>query len=290
MKKLIAFIISFSLVLLCACSGNETSGDNYPKETVALTEHPNSFGEWGTDLLPEGFPSPVKGMHDLKIESGEPSKDTYRTNWVRLTFTCFEKNIYDFSNSLTSSGYIGGIKNIHAPTGYYYEGFNGAWQNGKNIVRVNSSKTLDSGEVEFVFDILECRDSFPAELEEKFPRFDGYAISTGKYYLYDENKTEVISRKFGGVLSDNSWYWDFGYEDAFIGVTMDEISAYENKLVKAGFGGECSTSVVDGCTVISYDLYKTVGENRYAVFVAYNQILKTLDIVYTNDASLFTGT
>ena len=290
MKRLIAFVISISLILLCACSGNETQTENSSNETVQTTEHPNSFSEWGTDLLPAEFPAPVKGMHDLKVESGNASEDTYRTDWVRLTFTCFEKAIYDFSNSLASNGYIGGIKNIHAPTGYYYEGFNGNWQNGKNIVRVNSSKTLDSGEIEFVFDILECRESFPAELAEAFPKFEGYAISTGKYYLYNDDKSEVISRKFGGVLSDNSWYWDFGYEDAFIGVSMDEITAYENALVKAGFGGECSTSVVDGCTVISYDLYKTVGDKRHAVFVAYNQILKTLDIVYTNDASLFTGT
>ena len=290
MKRLIAFIISILLVFLCACSGQETSLDNSTKETVALTEHPNSFTEWGTDLLPEDFPAPIKGMHDLKVESGEASEDTYRTDWLRLTFTCFEKDIYDFSNALASSGYVGGIKNIHAPTSYYYEGFNGNWQNGKYIVRVNSTKILDSGEIEFVFDILECRKNFPEELETEFPRFDGYTIATGKYYLYDESKTNVISRKSGGVLSDNSWYWDFGYEDAFIGVTMDEISAYENKLVEAGFGGDCSTTVVDGCTVISYDLYKMVGNKRYAVFVAYNQTLKTLDIVYTNDASLFTGT
>lgn len=290
MKRLIALIISISFIFLCACSDNETQIDNSTKETVATTEHPDAFSEWGTDLLPEDFPVPVKGMHSLRIESGKASEDTYRTDWVRLTFTCFEKDIYDFSNSLTSSGYVGGIKNIHAPTSYYYEGFNGTWQNGKNIVRVNSTKTLETGEIEFVFDILECRESFPAELAEAFPKFEGYAISTGKYYLYNDKKTEVISRKFGGVLSDNSWYWDFGYEDAFIGVTMDEISAYENALVDAGFGGDCSTSVVDGCTVISYDLYKTVGDKRYAVFVAYNQILKSLDIVYTNDASLFTGT
>ncbi len=287
MKKYIALFISIIFVILCGCSDNGKTVSEKPSSPAETTQHPNAFTEWGTDLLPENFPDPVQGMHDLKVESHKASEDTYRTDWVRLTFTCFEKDIYTFSNALDDCGYSGGVKNIFAPASYYFEGFNGYWQNGKHIVKISNTKILDSGEIEFVFDILECRESFLEGIEAEFPRFDGYAVSTGEYYLYNADKTEVISTKFSGITSDNSWYLDYGYEHAFIGVTMDQVSQYENKLVEAGFGGNCSTSVVDGCTVISYDLFKPVGDKMYAVFVAYNQTIKTLDIVYTNDSSLF---
>lgn len=290
MKKIIALSIVLMFIMLCGCSDNGKTVSDEPTVPVETTQHPNAFTEWGTDLLPEDFPAPVQGMHDLKVEFHEASEGTYRTDWIRLTFTCFEKDIYTFSNAFNDCGYSGGIKNIYAPASYYFEGFNGAWQNRKNIVRINTTKNLDSGEIEFTFDILECRESFLDGMEAIFPRFEGYAISTGEYYLYNTNKTEVISTNFSGIISDNSWYLDYGYEHAFIGVTVDELSAYENKLVEAGFYGQSSTSVVDGCTVISYDLYKSVGDKKYAVFAAYNQTTQTLDIVYTNDSSLFTGT
>ncbi len=290
MKKIIAFLILLSFIMLCGCSDNGKTPSSSPTDPVETTLHPNAFSEWNSTLIPEEFPDPVKGMHDLKIEAHKASEDTYRTEWVSLTFTCFERDIYSFSNALDECGYSGGIKNIFAPTSYYFEGFNGSWQNGKHIIRVSNAKLLDSGEIEFTFDILECRESFLEGIETEFPRFDGYAISTGKYYLYNDDKSEVISQKFSGIISDNSWYLDYGYEDAFIGVTTEELTAYENVLVEAGFYGNCSTSVVDGCTVISYDLFKTVGDKQYAVFAAYNQTIKLLDIVYTNDASLFTGT
>lgn len=288
MKKIIALLISLSLILLCGCSDNGKTISSSQTEPVETTRHPNAFTEWNSDLIPENFPDPIPGMHDLKIESGKASADTYRTDWVRITFTCFEKDIYEFSNRLSEKGYVGGVKNIHAPAAYYFVGFNGNWQDGKNIIRISKTNILDTGEIEFVFDILGCKNYFNEALESVFPKFGGYSIDDGLYYLYNDQK-EVISTKFAGALSSSSWYWDFGYERAFIGVTMDELTAYENILVEAGFSGNCSTSVIDGCTVISYDLFKDIGDESYAIFMAYNQSLKILDVVYTNDASLFMG-
>ncbi|MBQ4603334.1 MAG: hypothetical protein IJB16_01915, partial [Clostridia bacterium] len=83
------------------------------------------------------------------------------------------------------------------------------------------------------------------------------------------------------------WSWDFGFENTFIGVTLEEVEAYVNDLVNAEFSGSSATSVTDGCTVVSYDLIKETGNNTYGVFIAYNQILKTMDIVYTNDIYLY---
>ena len=53
------------------------------------------------------------------------------------------------------------------------------------------------------------------------------------------------------------------------------------------FSGSSATSITDGCTVVSYDLVKEIGDKVYGVFIVYNEILKTMDIVYTNNIYLY---
>lgn len=289
MKKFISAIIVLFMLFLCACSEQETTPDTTEQSEVSQTESQIDYiSEWGTDLLPANFPAPPESAHDLSIDSGSASVDSYRSDWVRIIFTCFERDIYEFANRLKANGYTGGVKNIASPSSYYPAGFIGNWHDGENLVRINNAQVIETGEVTFVFDIIKCTKSFPEALETIFPKFDGYAIGTGQYYKYNENM-EIVSREFDGTFGDNAWYWDFGFENAFVGVTLEQLTEYENILVEALFGGTSSTSVVDDCTVITYNLYKEIGDGVYAVFIAYNQTLQMLDVVYTNEPSLVTG-
>ncbi len=301
MKKTIAFILAFSMLFLCACSdkgenenNNTTTASAEQSPTVNTAETTSAAAttnsdveyvtEWGFDLLPEDFPAPPANTYNVEIDHGQANK-TYTSDWVRLQFTCPENEIYKFTNDFIKAGYTGGAKKIESPSTYFLAGFNGYWQNGKNYIRVAASEYSENGEITLLIDITECKDNFPDVLTSIFPKFNGFTKNAGIYNEYDENKNRT-GNEFIGSLNAKSWSWDFGFENAFVGVTEDDLSAYENELVNAGFSGTSATSVTDGCTVISYDLIKEVGETTYGVFIVYNQILKTMDILYTNDISL----
>lgn len=287
MKRLIAAVLCLSILALCACSKNETVEEIQTSVTESTT-HPNTFTEWDSELVPENFPKPQPGMHDLEITTGSAGENGYRSDYVRLTFICFEKDIYEFSNSLSECGYVGGVKNIPSPAAYYAEGFTGNWHDGKKLVTINGYEVLSTGEVKFVFDIIDCIESFPEALEPIFPKFVGYSKTAPTYRLYN-SKGEVVSEEFSGILGEGGWFWDFGFENAMVGVTMEQLNQYEIEMVDAGFGGNCITTYTDGCTVISYDMTKMIDGKIHGIYIAYNQSLKTMDVVYTNDISLVTG-
>lgn len=293
MKKFIALLLAFLLIFLCACSDKEnadteTTTDHTNNITAVLTTAKSvtseQISEWGSDLLPEDFPAPPNGTHDVIIEKNTPNEN-YSSDWVSIQFTCPENEIYRFTNNILKAGYIGGAKKIETPSTYYKAGFNGAWQNGKNLIRVAASQYNDKGEITVVIDITECKDNFPAVLTNIFPKLNAFSKNNGLYSEYDKDKNK-LENKFTGSLNAKSWTWDFGFERAFIGVTEAEVEAYVDKLVNEEFAGKSAVNTIDGCTVISYDLIKETDTCIYGVFMAYNQILKTLDIVYTNDATL----
>lgn len=300
MKKIIALTLAFSFIFLCACSdkNNDSSETTTAASTTAAavttavtvsgnnTEN-KTVSEWNSDLLPEDFPSPPGGTHDILIEKN-PADEKYSSDWVSIQFTCPENEIFRFTNNLIKSGYIGGTKKIDLSAKYYKPGFNGAWQNGKNLIRVSASQYNDKGEITVVIDITECKDNFPAVLTNVFPKFNGFSKNNGLYSEYDEDRNR-LDNEFTGSLNAKSWTWDFGHERAFVGVSEAELEAYIDELVNAEFAGQSATTVTDGCTVISYDLVKETETCIYGVFIAYNQILKTLDILYTNDAFLLIG-
>ncbi len=296
MKKIFAVFFAASTLFLCSCSNKNTD----TKDTTTSAEQPSVSAsilsttekhdnikystEWGTGLLPADFPPPPAKTHDIDIQKFE-ADESYTSGCISIQFTCPKNEIYKFTNDIIKAGYIGGAKAIDGPTQYYREGFNGSWQNGKNIIRVAVSKYEKNDELTLVIDITECKDNFPLVLTNFFPKFSGFSKNGGLYSEYDEDKNR-LDNKFIGSLNAKSWSWDFGHERAFIGVSETEVEAYVNELVKAEFGGSSSTTITDGCTVVSYDLVKKVGDSYYGVFIAYNQILKTMDILYTNDASL----
>lgn len=288
MKRITAAILALSILFLCACSGQNSNNDASTTANQQTESVTKSFSDWGSNLLPSDFPAPPASAYNISIDSGKASDNGYRSDFVRVIFTCFERDIYDFSNKLQANGYVGGIKNIQSHSTYYPEGFLGAWQNGVKLIRVNNAKINETGDITFVFDIIDCIDSFPEPLERLFPKFNGYSKGTGQYYRYNENQ-EIVSREFEGDFTQDAWYWDFGFENAFIGVTNEQLTEYENILVEEMFGGESSVTVADDCTFITYNLYKEIGGVLYGVFIAYNQTLRMLDIVYTNEPSLITG-
>ncbi len=299
MKKIISILLTVMLLMLCACSDNndeikststasgQTESDNQTT-TVSASKENNSveyISEWGIDGLPENFPPPPEKAHDFDYEHFE-ADDSYSSDWISIQFTCPQNEIYRFTNDIIKAGYTGGAKMIDAPSKYYKAGFNGAWQNGKNLICVSASRIEENGELTLVIDITECKDNFPSVLTNFFPKFNGFSANSGLFSEYDTDKNRLES-EFTGAFGSNTWSWDFGYERAFIGVTEADVDAYEIELVNAGFSGSSATSITDGCTVVSYDLVKETSNGKYlGVFIAYNQILKTMDILYTNDASL----
>lgn len=286
MKKTTAFLLALSMIFLYACSDNE----NTDTETTTVASTTNTtennttvryFTEWGIDLLPDDFPAPPSGAYNFEYENGEANK-AYASDWISIQFTCPENEIYRFTNELTKAGYIGGAKKIASPSSYFPSGFNGYWQNGKNYIRVAASQYGKNGELTLVIDIAECKDNFPMVLTSVFPKFNGYAKNSGLYNEYDENRNP-LDNEFIGSLNAKSWSWDFCFENAFVGVTLEEVETYVNKLDDADFSGTRSINAVDGCTVVSYDLVKEIDNNIYGVFIVYNQIFQTMDIVYSKN-------
>ena len=294
MKKTIALLLALSTIFLCSCSDKdeniETTATEQTSAVTNISETTKNnnveyINKWDIDRLPDDFPEPPSGAYNLEYEYNQ-ANDIYASDFVRIQFTCPENEIYRFTNDFIKAGYIGGAKKIEEPASYFKPGFNGCWQNGKNLIRISASQYEENGDLSILIDITECKDNFPMVLTSVFPKFNGYSKNSGLYNEYDENRNR-LNNEFIGSLNAKSWSWDFGFENAFIGVTLEEVEAYVNDLTNAEFAGKSITSVTDGCTVISYDLVKETNGKTYGVFIAYNQILKTMDIVYTNNIYLF---
>ncbi len=287
MRKLIALFISASMLFLCACSGQS---EKIEETTTPVTETTIKYStDWRSAPLPDNFPSPPEKMHDFYFSTGKGNESGagYRSDWVRLVFTCPESEFYLFSNKFSENGYIGGFKDIPKDATYYPVGFNGSWQDGEHLVHINKAIEKENDEITFTIDICECTDNFPEELTAIFPKFDGYSRNGGKYGYLEADGT--ISETYSKDSNKEKWYWDFGFRDAFVGVTLEEFEAYLQTLVEAYFAGESSAHYVDGCTVVSASLVKEVGEDVYGVFMVYNQVTKTLDIFYTNYIEFVVG-
>lgn len=293
MKKITAFILVFITLFLCACSDDSsvstpTDAQESLTELTVKTGRTSIITEWGTDLLPEKFPSPPQGTHDFSIATGlaDSAAFAYSTDFYRITFICPEYEIYSFSNELVSLGYKGGIKKFENAS-YYSDGYKGYWQNGETYIRIQQSTATDDGEMIFRIDIAPCVDNFPEALEKFFPKFNGYCMSIGSYCAHDGNGDQITD-EFEGSFAAPSWHWEFRFSNGFVGVEQEEFEKYFYDFEPAGFTGVLSSSTVDGCSVITGDLTKSTAEGVYGVFMVYNVNLKTLDIAYTNDASIYT--
>lgn len=298
MKKLFAVILVFATLFLCACTGRDSGTTDIPSSaastsSVQITATPNEsttapeiITEWGTDLLPADFPAPPEGTYDLLIGEGTPTsdEDSYTSEWIRLKFTCPEHSFYLFTNNLVENGYKGSVKKFTNAT-YYLDGFKGHWQNGDYIVTIFESKINLNGNYTFSIDIIPCNDNFPAELQEYFPKFNGFTVTAGNYCGHDSNN-EFLESTFGGSFAP-FWHWEFRFDEGFIGVEEKEFNEYCEALGKAGFAGPVVASTVDGCNVTSVDVVKTIDGISYCAYLLYNPSLKTLDIAYANNPEIY---
>ena len=278
-------------MFLSACSGNTSSGtasdaENNENISVQTTRY-NTITEWKTDLLPEKFPSPPKGTHDFSIVRGEGTKSAfaYTSDFVRLTFVCPEPEFYTFTNELSALGYKGDVKKIENGN-YYSDGFHGYWQNGEKFIAISDSTETDEGEYIFQIDVADCVDNFPQALEKVFPKFNGYCKSIGSFCGHDGNGDQITA-EYEGSLALPAWHWEFRFSNGFVGVEQVEFEKYFYDIEGSGYKGVLATNTLDGLTVMTGDLIKETAEGTYGVFMIYNINLKTLDITYTNDASIY---
>lgn len=289
MKKISAILLAIIMLFLCSCSDDNPAAtpSDAATEAASAAENSNIITEWKTDLLPEKFPSPPKGTHDFSIAKGEAATGdyAYTTDFLRITFICPEYEFFSFTNEMISLGYTGGSKNVTDGT-YYRDGFKGYWQNGETYVRINNSTKTDDGEVVFEIDIAKCVDNFPSALEKFFPKFNGYCMNQGTFCGHDGNGNRITT-VFEGSFAAPVWHWEFRFSGGFAGVEQVEFENYFYELEKLGFEGTISTNSVDGFSVMSGDMVKATPEGNYGVFMLYNLNLKTLDIAYTNDASVY---
>lgn len=295
MKKLSALLLAFILILLCSCSdsNNASTPTDASESEASSTTIKNGktpvITEWGTDLLPDSFPPPPNGTHDFTIEQKSAGADgsAYATDFLKLTFVCPEHEFYSFTNKLLELGYIGGSKKVTGGS-YYSDGYHGYWQNGETYIKIAKASEAESGEMIFELEVTRCTDNFPEALEQYFLKFNGYCIGKGSFCGHNGNG-EKIESEFTGSFGASSWHWEFRFGNGFAGVTREEFEDYFYAVEKSGYSGVLLTNTVDDFTIMAGDLVKSTPEGEYGVFMFYNTVLKTLEIAYTNDASIYTG-
>lgn len=294
MKKYFAFVLAISMIFLCACTGNDTGETTVTTSAVQTTSESEKviISEWNTDLLPADFPAPPEGTYNFEIAKGNHLTDAsdYASDWVRIRFTCPYVNFFNFTNSLIESGYKGRTRTVEETDNIYYRnGVHGYWQNGTNIIKVNSSH-LESGVLTVIIDVVPCTKGLPEKLLEFFPDFDGYCVGPGLYCGHDAS-LESISTTPDDKLNPN-WHWEFlctgDAGNAFIGVTEEEFDNYCDLLGEAKFSGPIGISTVDGFEVTTVDTVKDIDGTTYGAYMIYNPDLMILEFGFTNNPVLIT--
>lgn len=299
MKKALAIFLTFSFIFLFACNKNNNQSDATQASVVSAppilttattttlpTTEPVIITKWTTDLLPAEFPAPPEGTYAFEAAKGnhETDEGNFVSDWVRIRFTCPEQNFHTFTNSMTELGYFGGSKKIVNGT-FYNSGYQGAWQNGKHLVRIKSSYISPSSNLTVIIDVVPVTYNFPAALSPVFPKFNGVTAGEGIYCGHDTNGYQISGNYEGSF--DPYWHWEFRFSNCFIGVSLEEFESYYETLGEMGFSGVISAATVDGCDMLSVDVEKKIGDTEYVCHLLYNQTLRTLDAAYSNDPVIY---
>lgn len=310
MKKLIAVMLCFAFIFLCACNkdGEEPTTDyreyvnlndytGIPRETKAdwfedKTVNQNTQAtEAGSPAvksdLPEGFPAIPEGTSNISIKKykAEDSDNRYQSDWVQVQFSAPMHSIYQFSRDLVSAGYKGNAIYISSQDGYYEyysEGWHGAWRNDKHLIRIDSWFKEIDGSFGLTLDIVECVKGTYPELAALMPIFDGYTAASGIYceILDDGN---LVQHEFDGTFH-KKWLVRYTQENAVVGVTREQFDDYIEELKAAGFVGEIYYVKIDGCEAYGFDCLRK--EDGLFVSFILNETLSTMELVYANQASL----
>lgn len=287
MKRIIAFILCFTFIFLCSCSN---------KDDDVTTNHINyvNEGEWSgiqremvTDWfagevsgavkedLPEGFPAVPEETSNISItkHSPEDTNNGYTSDWLEVVFSAPRQSVNKFSDDLKKAGYTGTARFLAS------QGWQGAWQNGKNVIRIASWEYEYDGSYIITLHITDClKPSYP-ELEAIVPVFDGATSSKGTYYELRHDGS-ALKHDFDGMFHAE-WQIEYSLNGSIVGTTKDAFEEYTEKLDANGFEGQKSFySTTDDCIVY---FYEGVNEETDLFVAAYlNESLMTLEIRYTN--------
>ena len=307
MKKLTALLLCFSFLFLCACGkdGNEPTTEDYreyvniddytgiPRETQTAwfseetTAKNNSPSDGSTPAveadLPADFPAIPEGTSNISIKKykAEESENGYESDWIRLEFSAPKQSIYQFSRDLVDAGYKGNAIYLVSHDGYYEyykEGWQGAWQNGKHLIRINSWLNEIDGSYALTIDIVECVKKTYPELAKLLPVFEGCSSANGSYYEILDNG-ENIQHEFDGAFH-NKWLIRYTHKNAYVGVTREEFENYVETLKAAGFVGEAYYYKLDGCETYGFDGLRK--DDGLFVTFNFNETLSTMDLIYSN--------
>ena len=298
LKKTLAVILAATLIFLCACTGKETTADDITKQTAATLpkqdneEKNESTAEgWVTEMLPEKFAKQPDGSIAISTQKLDPavSKSPYNSAAVRLKLRCLPEQMQAFSKELVSLGYTGCIcfyKN-HA---VYQSNVVGNWTNDEYFVTVNefelSTAEKDDLQYTITIDVVKCKNDMPDILTRGFPDLKNvWTRKAGNYQGVNSFGVETIQPD--STLSDTYWLWEFKGQDAFIGVSREEYTAYLYELTTRGFDGYSEIENDEYGEIEYYSSEYTYGGNVYGVYLCYISYMSTLEMIFSNSIKNF---
>lgn len=295
MKKAISAGLAALLLSTCSCS----RGGNAPRATTtapavttavqSLTEGSRiSSGKSDLSILPEGFPSFPDGCSVISTEQIEfsPFKYSYTDSFTRIKVKCIAPQLLSFSNTLRSLGWDGGAAFDNGKV-------TGHWCNDRHFITVSESEQqseASDGTAHYLLtlDIVRCQNRLPEALVFSFPEFTGgYTRNKGEYYAIDLYGNEVTA--FSGAFNEPNWMWSFRFEDAFFGVTRQEYEDYLKVLEHEGFGGIIQTETTEFGDVYYVSAERAIEgyTNPAGVYLCYISYLSTLELIFSNDITVF---
>lgn len=287
MKRIIALILCFTFIFLCSCSNKDddvtTNYVNYVNEGEWSGIQREMVTDWFAgevsgavkEDLPEGFPAVPEETSNVSIKkhSSEDTGNGYTSDWLEVVFSAPRQSVNKFSDDLKKAGYKGTARYLAS------KGWQGAWQNGKNVIRIASWEYEYDGSYIITLHITECVKSSYPELEKIAPVFDGISPAKGTYY---ELRADGSAEKhdFDGMFHAE-WQIEYSLNCSIVGVTKEDLEAYVAELKSNGYKGQQAFySDSDECIIY---FYEGVNEETGLFVAAYlNESLMTLEIRYTN--------
>lgn len=288
MKRIIALILCAAFMFLCSCSGKDdntttTSFVNYVNQDEWSGIQREMVTDWFAgevsgavrEDLPADFPAVPEETSNISIKkhSPEDTNNGYASDWIELVFSAPRHSMNKFADDLKKAGYAGTARFLSS------KGWQGAWQNGKHVIRIADWEYEYDGSYIITLHVTECLKSYYPELKRIVPVFDGATASKGTYYEIKNNSTPEMHDFDGRFHAE--WQIEYSFNGAIVGTTKEAFETYTEELDANGFEGMKSFySDEDNCMIYFYEgINKETG-----VFVAayFNDSLLSLEIRYTN--------